>query len=311
VQDLRSEVLEKKALLALLVALAVALLSPAGAGAYFERLALSSRVGAMGGAFVSVADDVTAVVLNPAGLAQLRSPAVISTVTEPYGITDLREYFVGAALPGRLASVGVSWHHFGLDGVTSEDLFTISAGKDIVRTSQDASLSVGGGVDIARVAYSDPLDASATFVTGSLSVLLRPFPFVGAGYAVRNIGEPSLDFGSPSWPGMGGVETGATRLAATHTFGFAYHRDGMFSVLYERERAQDGRWRDRFGIEVTAGDHLRIRSGLSGRDVAGGVGATWSNVTIDVGVTSHGALGLSYVVSAGIALPAGGEGEGE
>lgn len=294
-----------------LVPFAVALLFATDAGAYFERLAVSSRVDAMGGAFVSVADDASAVVLNPAGLAKVRSPVVLSTISEPYGITDLREYFLAAAIPSRFAAIGVSWHHFGLDGVTSEDLFSLAVGKDIIRTSQDASLSVGGGIDIARVAYADPVDASATVVTGSLSILLRPFPFIGAGYAVRNIGEPSFDFALPAWSNPSGIEPGTARLEATHTFGFAYHREGMFSVQYERERGQDGRWRDRLGIEAMAGEYVRIRGGLSGRDVTGGVGATWSNVAIDVGVTSHGALGLSYGVSAGIALPAWGGDQGE
>lgn len=265
----------------------------------------------MGGAFVSAADDASAVVLNAAGLARLRAPAVLSTVCEPYGLSDLREYFFAAALPTRFGSVGVSWHQFGLDGVTSENLFTVAVGRDIVRTSQDASLSVGAGVDVARVSYTDVIASSKTAVTGSLSVLLRPFPFVGAGYAVRGIGEPSFDFALPDWENPRGTAPGGARLEATHTFGFSYHMDRMFSVLYERARAQDGRWRDRFGIEVGAGDHLRIRSGLAGRDVTGGVGVAWSNVTVDVGVTSHGALGLSYLVSAGIAFPSWGEEKGD
>lgn len=302
---------KKKTAWVFLVPLVVVTLFSTDAGAYFERFSVSSRVDAMGGAFVSVADDASAVVVNPAGLSQLQAPAVISTISEPYGMSDLREYFVAAALPSRYGTVGVSWHHFGLEGVTSEDLFTIALGRDVIRTSQNASLSVGGGVDIARVAYTDMLDASATVVTGSLSVLLRPFPFIGAGYAVRHIGEPSFDFSLPAWSNPSGIEAGEARFNATHTFGFAYHREGIFSVLYERERGQDGRWRNRFGIEVGAGDYVRIRSGLSGRDVTGGIGATWSNVTVDVGVTSHGALGLSYVVTAGIALPAWGEDGGQ
>ena len=61
-----------------------------------------------------------------------------------------------------------------------------------------------------------------------------------------------------------------------------------------------------------AGEHLRLRSGLVGANVAGGLGVLWSNVTIDAGVTSHDTLGLCYMVSVGISLPVkSGKGEGE
>lgn len=302
----------RRAVSTLILAAALAALSAGSAGAYFERFCASSRVESMGGAFVSVADDASATVLNPAGLAQLGAPALLTTIGEPYGLGDLREYFICAALPARYFSVGVSWHQFGLDGVTAENLFTVSIGRDLVRTSQDASLSVGAGLDVARVSYSDDeVGGSATAFTGSLSVLLRPFPFVGAGYVVRNLGSPSFDFDLPSWTNPAGIEPGTASLETTHTFGFSYHRDDAFSVLYERERGQDGKWRNRLGLEVRAGDHLRIRSGLAGRDVVGGVGVAWSRISIDAGVTSHQELGLSYIVSAGFAFPAGGEPEVE
>lgn len=280
------------------------------AGAYFERLVISSRVHALGGAFVSVADDASAVVLNPAGLTQSRAVGVLSTISQPYGLSDLNEYFFAAVLPSKIGNFGLSWHRLALDGVTSEDLFTLAYGRDLVRTSQDASLSVGAGLDIARVAYTGEIDVSDAVFAGTLSVLLRPFPFIGAGYTVRNIGEPSFEFDLGGAGGEGGSTGAGTPLRATHTFGFAYHWDRIFSVLYERERGQDGEWSDRLGVEVRAGDLLRIRSGLVGNEVTGGVGVVISNVSIDAAVVSHDALGLSAVVSVGISLPGGGE-EGE
>lgn len=292
----------------IIVALAAAIFASASpARAYFERLAVSSRVHAMGGAFVSVSDDPAAVILNPAGLAQIRSPSVLSTASQPYGLSDLGEYFVSAGIPVRVGTIGFSWHRFGLDGAATEHLFTLAFGRDLLRTL-DASLSAGASLDVAHVAFSDYAN-SATAVTGALSLFLRPFPFIGAGYCVRNIGEPALEFGLAE-PAPGGEAVGSTRLEAIHTFGFAYHWDSTLSILYERERGQDGVWRDRFGIEVKAGESLRVRSGLAGDDVTGGLGVTLSNVTIDAGVASHDVLGLSYIVSVGISLAGAGDGEG-
>ena len=277
------------------------------ADAYFERLVISSRVHALGGAFVSVADDASAVLINPAGLTQTRTASVLSTISRPYGLSDLDEYFLSAVLPSKIGNFGVSWHRLALEGVTSEDLFTLAYGRDLVRTSQDASLSVGAAIDIGRVAYTGDDGVSEAVLTGTLSVLLRPFPFIGAGYTVRNIGEPSFDFVAVKTEG---TVAGGTPLRATHAFGFAYHWDHVFSVLYEREKGQDGEWNDRLGVEVRAGDLLRIRSGLVGGEVTGGVGVLISNVSIDAAVVSHDALGLSAVMSVGISLPGGGE-EGE
>ena len=278
------------------------------ANAYFERLVISSRAQALGGAFVGVADDASAVVLNPAGLTQTHAIGVLSTISQPYGLSDLGEYFLSAVLPSKIGNFGLSWHRFGLDGVTSEDLFTLAYGRDIVRTSQDASLSVGAAVDIGRVAYTEEGGVSETAVAGTLSVLLRPFPFIGAGYTVRNLGQPSFDFTNTA---QGGAVTGGTTLHATHAFGFAYHWDHLFTAIYERERGQNGVWRDKLGVEVKAGDSLRLRSGFTRDDITGGVGVSISNVSIDASVTSHDALGLSAVVSVGISLPGGEEGKAE
>jgi hypothetical protein len=278
------------------------------AAAYFERLVVSSRAHALGGAFVSVADDASTVVLNPAGLTQTRTVRVLSTISQPYGLSDLTEYFLSAVLPSKIGNFGVSWHRFGLDGVASEDLFTLAYGRDLVRTSQDASLSMGAAVDVARVAYTEHGGDSETAMTGTLSVLLRPFPFIGAGYTVRNIGQPSFDFVHVA---IEGTVTGGTNLHATHTFGFAYHWERLFTAIYERERGQDGVWRDKIGVEITAGDALRLRSGLTTDDITGGIGVLVKNLSIDASVTSHDALGLSAVVSVGISLPGGEDGKEE
>ncbi|UCG53254.1 MAG: hypothetical protein JSW58_06790 [Candidatus Latescibacterota bacterium] len=255
----------------------------------------------MGGAFVSVADDPAATVINPAGLTQVTSIGFLSSFSNPYGLSDLSEGFVAAAIPTRIGSFGLSWHRFALKDVTAEDLFTLSYGRDLIRRAQGASLSVGAGIDAARVSYDTYSDAK-TAVTGSFAVLLRPFPIIGVGYTVRNIGEPSFD-----WVAGGGT----SRLEMTHAFGFAYHWNRTFSVLYQRERGQDGVWRDRLGLEVFAGEKLRVRTGLAEGDVTGGLSVVISRVIIDAGVSAHEELGLSYLVSVGVSLPSTSKEKGE
>jgi len=261
--------------------------------AYFERLFVSARAFSLGGAFVSVADDPSAIVINPAGLAQIQTASFLSSFARPYAISDLEEHFVAAAVPTGFGTIGVSWHRFGLSQVTSEDLYSIAYGVDYIRNSQDASLSFGGSIDVARVGYSaSSLDAK-TVVTGSLSVLLRPFPIIGFGYSIRNLGQPSFDW-VPS--------DGKTNLKMTQAFGLSYHWQRRAVFLYERAMGQNGKWNDQIGVEVNAGDQLRIRGGLNSGDVTGGLGVTVSRIVVDAGVTAHEVMGATYYISLGVSL---------
>jgi hypothetical protein len=216
-----------------------------------------------------------------------------SSFARPYDLSDLEEHYLAAAVPVGFGTLGLSWHRFGLRGVTSEDLYSIAFGADYIRNSQDASLSFGGNIDIARVSYSSGYADAKTVVTGGLSVLLRPFPIIGIGYSIRNLGQPSFDW----------VPTdGATRLETTQAFGLSYYYQQWVVFAYERSMGQDGRWTDRLGVEVDAGKQLRIRGGLSGGDVTGGLGVTVSRIIVDAGVTGHDVMGLTYHISIGFSL---------
>jgi hypothetical protein len=63
----------------LLVVLAVAVSLPRPARAYFEHALLSARTAALGGAFVAIADDPSAVVDNAAGLTGIPSASFLFT----------------------------------------------------------------------------------------------------------------------------------------------------------------------------------------------------------------------------------------
>lgn len=275
----------------LFTVLIVLLLTSRPAGAYFERFVASSRALALGGTFVAVADDPSATVFNPAGLTLMPSVSLLTTVGRPYGIADIEEQYAAVAVPSKYGSVGLSWHRVALRDVTSEDLFTIGVARDLIRTSQDASLSVGLALDISHVSYRSLSDGSQTKVAGSFGVLLRPFPIIGMGYTIRNIGQPTFDF----VPGGG-----ATTLNMAHSFGVAYHWLGKFSILWEIRQTQDGAWRNHGGVEVAAPHELRLRGGLTSTDVTGGLGITVSRLVVDAAVSAHEVLGLSYHVSLGL-----------
>lgn len=273
----------------MVVALTVCLI-PVAASAHFERLVTSSRRVALGGASISVVDDATATAVNPAALVQVPSWSVSSTYDRPYGIADVDESFAAAAVRfDRAGALGLSWHRLALRGVMSEDLFTLAYARDIIRTSEDASLSLGANVDVARVSESERFDADATALTGGASVLLRPFPVIGIAYAVRSVTGPSLDLLD------GG---GETKLERTHAWGFSYwwHRSVSLSFEWEKEAST---WRSHVGVEVELTPNLEIRSGVGRGSAAGGIGVEWGGITVDAGFASHEYLGSSYIVTVG------------
>ena len=109
-----------------MIILAVLLFSSQVFGA-FNIINPVPRAMGMGNAFVAVADDVSAVFYNPAGLAGLKSWETTFSYSKLYvGISNLDESFIAAGMPlGGLGSVGVSWYKY-YTGLYTEDVFSFA-----------------------------------------------------------------------------------------------------------------------------------------------------------------------------------------
>ena len=269
------------------VALLAAGLAPE-ASAHFERPLLSTRAAALGGAFVAIADDASAVVDNPAGLCGLPTLTLLATYQRPYSVSGLDDGYLAVAMPVPGVNVGASWFHRGLAGAFSEDLFTVAVGRDVKRTSEDASLSVGASIDVARVAADVEATDAATAVAFGAGVLLRPFAFIGLGYSIRNINQPDIDL----VPGGG-----STTLESTQAVGLAYYWQDRLVVTVETRQDATGAWKNRGGAELQLERHLALRGGLDATRATIGVGILWQGFAFDAGMTGHETLGASYAVT--------------
>lgn len=285
--------LARIALAAVAAAAALAAWAPRAA-AFFDQLVPSSRRVALG-AFVSVVDDASATVVNPAALVQAGAYSLTSTYIKPYGVDDLDEGFVAGSYRTGIGTVGASWHYTGQRGVSNENLFTLAFARDLIRTSEDASLSLGASLDVARVSVADVFDASQTLVTGGASVYMRPFPVIGVAYAIRNLNQPEFDL----------IEGGGkTPLERVQSWGFSYEWHERVTFSYERREQTRKDWHSFVGVEVEMNRHLALRSGVSGGAASGGIGVGWRGAVFDAGFRSHEILGTSYVVSVGYTPPA-------
>lgn len=101
--------------LALIMVLsAVAFADGIGAFSAFKN-GIGARALAMGGAFVAVCNDATAMVWNPAGLAQLDDTRLAGMSTDLYGL-DITHQFVGVTTSFANLGIGLGWERASIAG---------------------------------------------------------------------------------------------------------------------------------------------------------------------------------------------------
>ena len=277
-----------------MVAACVVLAHAGIAQAYFERMVLSARTAGMGGASVAVADDPSAVRDNAAGLSGIPSLSFLSTYDRPYGVDVINEGYLAAAMPLSGLSAGISWFHRSVQDALSEDLLTLALARDLKRTSEDASLSVGATIDLAHVSTEAEESSSQTAVTFGASVLLRPFSFIGLGYSIHNIVEPSFDLIEGS---------GDTKFARAQTLGLSYYWQQRLLATVEGRQDAQGDWKTRGGLEVRIQNHVFLRGGLDQAQVTAGAGIAARGFTVDLGMASNDDLGATYLFTLRYACP--------
>jgi hypothetical protein len=130
----------------LLAAMALAIASPAVAqdkyAGEFLKLGVGARALGMGGAFVSVADDASAIYWNPAGLTFLKRGQVMGMHAEQFG-GEVGHDFLGAAYPlqgegtAGAGIVAVGWDRVAVDDIEVTTDGLLDYGQDGVPNTGD------------------------------------------------------------------------------------------------------------------------------------------------------------------------------
>jgi hypothetical protein len=303
--------------LAVLVAVVAAALPAASvaqgtSGAQFLGVGVGARAAGMGGAYVSISDDGTALHWNPAGLTRVGGNRL--TLSHVSWLSDATYQYASYAAPfGRDAAYGValekgslSWDNTGEGSFEAGDFAgMVGYGR---RLSDD--LGVGGGLKFVSSSLGD--DGAASYAL-DMGVVYRLGDAASVGAAVRNIG-PGLTFDSETDP-----------LPSTIAVGGSYvWRGVLFSA--DVEKVNDLGATPRLGAEYSPVPYLALRGGWIGGDesalsgVTGGLGFNWKERwaldyayrSSDLGGTHQFALstGFGAGAAAGVAAPsatAGGE----
>ena len=90
-----------------------------------------ARAMAMGNAYIALADEPTAIFVNPAGLTKIDLYYLKASHQNLYGITDLYNDMVAFSAPVPYARLGFAWTQISLTNEYSEQVFYLSAASII------------------------------------------------------------------------------------------------------------------------------------------------------------------------------------
>jgi Flp pilus assembly protein TadD len=165
---------------------------------------LGARAIAMGGAFVAVASDATAVYWNPAALAVLQRQEVDFAYADRYGL-GLRDSYLSYVLPVTdNHALGVDWFHRGFDDTggglglrAGQNAFRLAYGyRNGIQALRPYLGNAAIGVTGKFVSQSADLDGQNVMSASGLGVdmgLLLPLPYgVRFGVVAQDVGGTSV-----------------------------------------------------------------------------------------------------------------------
>ncbi len=282
------------------LALGLVLLLTAGvASADFLEVETGARAMGMGGAFVAVADDVTALHWNPAGLAAFEGFQVFGMRTSVYSVDGLCEDSVMAGYGTGRRGFAVGWMRTGAVDLYNEDTIVVGYGTRTSIEGLDVGLSVkrlsvdAPGYDY----YNDPAfneDGDSAY-TADLGCLYRRGKWsVGATW--RNLGEPELKL----------IDTTEQtdpiyrefRLGGTYVFRDVMLLTAEWRVPRDAPEYYDEKHTLNLGTEIWFYDAFALRTGLNRDRITAGLGLRTKNLDVDVALLSERRIGSLYRLSA-------------
>jgi hypothetical protein len=296
------EVHVKGARTIIVVAAVAVLLVPCAAYAagVFDNLILSPRARAMGGAFVAVSDDETAIFTNPAGLADQASVSFYGSYVDLFGYPYFNLGSLSAVTPTKYGTVGFGARVFKVEqnDVDLQQEYTISLGQGFTLMKDvHSSLAFGYAANFYGLSFEaqsvsgEDLGSANTvgFDVGVLGTLRGRTRF---GFFMKNINNPKMG------------KTDTEDLPQWFTVGVAYDPYGGVTTSLEMQKQDDEDVRTCFGVEADVNDYVTVRAGLQNHPnrVSAGFGARWQAVRIDYSYTSHAVLPGSHHIGLGVAF---------
>lgn len=285
-----------------LLLLAAALLTPCRVAAGADdgglrspfALGAGNRALGLGGAYVAVADDASAALWNPAGLAALERRRFEASHTALFGMGFGETYFSFVLPHWRWGNTSLTLRQFGTDGIEQRDDRNLLLADDLQDSETELvvahartlrpGLDVGAGLKLQHQTLAGYSGGGYGLDVG---VLLRPLILSGAGndawsvgLAVRNLLEPKIRLDQESVP-----DPRALRFGAAYRRPLAADIAGLASLDFEKTAGMGTRVH--LGAEADYRGQAALRFGLLSGSLTAGLGVRWHDVRVDFAFEDH------------------------
>jgi len=290
-------------LVLMMVLSAVAFADGIGAFSAFKT-GIGARALAMGGAFVAVCNDATAMVWNPAGLAQLNDTRLAGMSTDLYGL-GITHQFVGVTTSFANLGIGLGWERASIDGQLVEVGGGLGGAFTWVESAIIGSLATNvldvamAGANVKYYMADSGLGDSATGFGFDLGLLVSLGDMFVIGVNAMDLGGSTIE-----WDG------GATDIVSgLYKAGLAMKlADGKFVLAADVDFDGTALGDAHVGMEFQLIDELALRGGVvltnNFQDyyLTVGAGINVAGLYVDAAYILEETLGNTLVLSAEFSL---------
>ena len=287
----------------LLVASTVAFADGINAFSAFKN-GIGARALAMGGAFVAVCNDSTAMVWNPAGLAQLDDTRLAGMSTNLYGL-DITHQFMGATTSFANLGIGLGWERAAIDGQIAEvggelgEAFTWVENAIIGSLATNVMDVAMAGANVKYYMADNGVGGTATGCGFDLGLLVSLGDTFVIGVNAMDLAGSTIEWDSGATDIVSGMYKAGLSLMLA---------EGRAIVAADIDFGGSDLGDVHIGFDFQMIDELALRAGVimvdnfTGSIITVGGGVDVSGLGLDVAYVVDGNLGNTIVVSAELSL---------
>ena len=291
-------------ILCLVLAGSVAALAD-GIGAFSAfKNGIGARALAMGGAFVAVADDATAAVWNPAGLAGIEDTRLAGMLTDVYGL-GVEHQYIGAVTSFANLGIGLAWERAAIDGQLVEAGGTLGGAFTWTENAIIGSLATSvldvamAGANVKYYMADSGLGDTASGFGFDLGLLVNLGDMFVIGVNAMDLAGSAIEWSGGTTDVVSGLyKAGMAMMLA----------DGQFILATDIDFDGTDLGNTHVGMEFQIIDELALRAGVVLTDnfsdyyFAVGAGINVAGLYVDAAYILEETLGNTLVLSAEFSL---------